>query len=259
MPILHAFPALSDNYIWLLHDAHEAWVVDPGEAAPVLQYLEAQGLHLSGVLLTHHHPDHTAGLTGLRERFAALPVYGPAHENLPEPVHRLHDGAVLSLLNQEVQVLHVPGHTLGHIAYHCPHWPKQPLLLSGDTLFSAGCGRLFEGTPAQMFHSLQRLAALPDTTLVCCTHEYTLSNLRFAQTVEPDNPAIAAHLQRCQRLREQNIPTLPSTLALEKTINPFLRCSEPTVQQAVSQRTGQPLNHPEAVFAALREWKNQFQ
>lgn len=251
---LHPIPALTDNYIWLLHNGQQAWVVDPGEAAPVQAYLTQHSLALAGILLTHHHHDHTGGVDGLRQTWGC-PVLGPAFEELPEPVQRVSEGTTVQALGLALRVLDVPGHTAGHVAYVVDgeHINGAPLLFCGDTLFSAGCGRLFEGTAAQMHASLQKIASLPDSTQVCCTHEYTLSNLKFALAVEPDNPDLPGHVAHCQALRAQGRPTLPSTLGLEKRINPFLRAHLPSVAQAVL-----PGGKPAEVFAALREWKNRF-
>lgn len=251
-------PAFSDNYIWALHDGQRAVVVDPGETTGVVAWLESEKVALDTILITHHHPDHTGGVAELRERTGAR-VIGPVRETMPEPLQRVDDGAVVEVLGHAFTVIAVPGHTAGHIAYYCPDVSGQPLLFCGDTLFSAGCGRLFEGTAAQMHASLTRLAALPGNTRVCCTHEYTLANLRFAQAVEPHNEALQAHATRCVALREQGVPTLPSTLALEKAINPFLRCGEPDVVRAAEKRAPQlPQSDAQTVFATLREWKNQF-
>lgn len=256
MPTLLPIPAFQDNYLWLLHDQQHAWVVDPGDAAPVQACLQQHGLTLQGILLTHHHADHTAGVAELRQAWNC-PVFGPAFETLPEPVQRVADGETLHLLGLGFQVLAVPGHTSGHVAYFAEVPNQAPLLFCGDTLFSAGCGRLFEGTPAQMHASLQKLAALPDNTRVCCAHEYTLSNLRFAQAVEPSNSDVAAHLLDCQALRSQGQPTLPSTVGQEKRINPFLRCHVPEVQ-AMARSQAPQATTPLEVFTALREWKNRF-
>lgn len=253
---LLALPAFSDNYIWMLHDGHAALVVDPGDAAPVQQALESRGLVLRGILVTHHHPDHVGGVDALRPLLQG-PVHGPARERIPEPFVPHADGDVVELLGLRFEVLDVPGHTAGHIAYRQLDTASAPLLFCGDTLFSAGCGRLFEGTPAQMSTSLARLAALPGDTQICCTHEYTMSNLRFASAVEPDNEALAAHLRHCAALREAGRPTLPSTVALERRINPFLRCTEPAVV-AAARGQGAASSGPVDVFAALREWKNRF-
>ncbi len=254
---LHPIPAFSDNYIWALHYGKQALVVDPGEASGVLAYLRTQGLTLRAILITHHHADHTGGVAELRTATDAA-VYGPVTEPMPEPLTRLDEGEHIDVLGLQFKVMHVPGHTAGHIAYHCANMDGAPLLFCGDTLFSGGCGRLFEGTPAQMLDSLDRLAALPADTRVCCTHEYTLSNLRFAQAVEPDNVALAAYASKCESLRQRNLPTLPSSMGLELSINPFLRSRHPQVAHSVQQHCGQPTLDDAGVFAALREWKNVF-
>jgi hydroxyacylglutathione hydrolase len=249
-------PAYVDNYIWMLHDGQQALVVDPGDAEPVILALQREGVHLQGILVTHHHADHTAGVDRLRQVTGA-PVFGPAHEPMPEPLQRLVGGEVVRLLGLEFQVLDVPGHTAGHIAYFCPSVDASPLLFCGDTLFSAGCGRLFEGTPEQMLASLDQLAALPDATRVCCTHEYTLSNLKFALEIEPGNAQLVAYNAHCQALRAQGQPTLPSTLALERQINPFLRSRQPTVVAAARRFDARGVDQA-GTFATLREWKNQY-
>jgi len=256
MRILHPLPAFTDNYIWAMALGPDAWVVDTGDAAPVLDWLDTQGLTLRGVWLTHHHADHTGGVATLRERTGAG-VWGPAFEVLPEPVQRVSGGDTVSALGLDFQVIEVPGHTAGHVAFYTPDFNGAPLLFCGDTLFSGGCGRLFEGTPAQMLASLDALAALPGPTRVCCTHEYTLSNLRFAQAVEPHNADLAAYRQWCETQRHNGLPTLPSTLAQEKKINPFLRSREPSVIQAVQQQASQA-DGEVGVFAALRQWKDTF-
>jgi hydroxyacylglutathione hydrolase len=256
MTQLVALPAFADNYIWMLHDGHGAVVVDPGDAAPVHAALDAQGLELQAILVTHHHRDHVGGVDALRQRLRG-PVLAPAHEPIPQPATPLRQGEQIEALGLRFEVLEVPGHTAGHIAYRQRDVDQAPLLFCGDTMFSAGCGRLFEGTAAQMHDSLSRLADAPPDTRVCCTHEYTLSNLRFAAAVEPHNPAIAEHTGRCLALRAQGLPTLPSTLALERQINPFLRCSEPAVV-AAARAQGAADDSPVAVLAALRAWKNRF-
>ncbi len=253
---LVALPAFNDNYIWLLHNGEQAWVVDPGDAGPVLQALQQWQLRLTGILVTHHHADHVGGIAALRQHLHG-PVYGPARENIPSPYLALRGGDVVDVLGMQFRVIDVPGHTAGHIAYAQQGEATRPLLFCGDTLFSAGCGRLFEGTPAQMASSLALLSALPADSQVCCTHEYTLSNLKFAAAVEPDNADVLHHTRHCQALREQGQPTLPSSLALERRINPFLRCSEPAVV-AAAQRQGATNDDAVAVLAALREWKNRF-
>lgn len=251
-------PAFSDNYIWLLHHAGQAAVVDPGEAGPVLQALDQLGLSLQTILVTHHHADHVGGVAELREATGAK-VYGPARERIPQPAQPLVQGQEVEVLGMRLSVLDVPGHTAGHIAFHGTPEGGAPLLFCGDTLFSGGCGRLFEGTPAQMLASLDSMAALPGATRVCCAHEYTLSNLQFARAVEPHNAALLHHSSLCERLRAQGQPTLPSTLAVEQDINPFLRTRIPAVA-AAAQRFAPSVDPTDAVavLAALREWKNEF-
>jgi len=253
---LLALPAFTDNYIWMLHDGHHAVVVDPGDAAPVHEALDRLQLVLAGILVTHHHGDHVGGIDALRARLQG-PVYGPARERIPQPFTPLNEGDAVELLGLRFSVIDVPGHTAGHIAYLQQGAPKAPLLFCGDTLFSGGCGRLFEGTPEQMHHSLSKLAALPADTRVCCTHEYTLSNLRFATAVEAGNAELAAYKLRCEQLREQGQPTLPSSIGTERSINPFLRAGVPEV---IASALAQGATGREAVpvFTALREWKNRF-
>lgn len=254
---LTALPAFEDNYIWLLHDDHHALVVDPGDARPVLDALQQHGLALTDILVTHHHPDHTGGVAALRQATGAR-VHGPARERIAQLDHPLQGGDAVQALGLRFQVLDVPGHTAGHIAFYVPGVNGAPLLFCGDTLFSGGCGRLFEGTPAQMLASLDRLAALPGATRVCCAHEYTLGNLRFALAVEPGNRPLLDYLRHCENLRAQGLPTLPSTLDMERAINPFLRSRENAVAQAVRTHAALETTDEAAVFAALREWKNLF-
>lgn len=219
-------PAFSDNYIWLLVKDDKAWAVDPGEATPVFKYLREKSLSLSGILLTHHHPDHTGGVAELLQQYH-VPVYGPEHSPAGALIsHPLqHDDDITLGDIATFSVITIPGHTLDHIAFYSA---AEKILFCGDTLFSGGCGRVFEGTYEQMYHSLLKLAALPDDTIVCCAHEYTLSNLRFAHFIEPYNYDIIEYQKRCESLREKNQPTLPSTIAQEKKVNPFLRCSNAT-------------------------------
>ena len=249
-------PAFADNYLWLLHDGKRALIVDPGDAEPVLRTLDQYDLQLESILVTHHHADHTGGVDALRQATGAK-VYGPATERIPEPFAPLREGDTVRALGLDFQVLDVPGHTSGHIAFYTPDMDGKPLLFCGDTLFSGGCGRLFEGTPAQMLASLDKLAALPGNTRVCCTHEYTLANLRFAVAVEPDNAELAAYQAQCQQLRAQGQPTLPGSISQEIQINPFLRTRQASVLAAV-HRFDASAHDEITVFAALRQWKNQF-
>jgi hydroxyacylglutathione hydrolase len=256
---LIALPAFADNYIWMFHDGVEAAVVDLGDCAPVLAALDRLGLQLGAILVTHHHQDHVGGLVGLRERLD-VPVYAPALESMPVTCIPLKSGDSVVTVGLRFEVIDVPGHTRGHIAYF--HDPRQtghaPLLFCGDTLFSAGCGRLFEGTPQQMHHSLQLLAGLPGDTRVCCAHEYTLSNLKFARAVEPRSAALAAYTDWCEQQRAAGLPTLPGRIDMETAVNPFMRCDDPAVIEAARQH-GCDSEDPVAVFTALRQWKNGFQ
>ena len=253
---LLALPAFADNYIWMLHDGARAVVVDPGDSAPVVDALDRLKLSLVGILVTHHHADHVGGIDALRPLLNG-PVHGPATERIPTPFIPHSEGDVVEILGLRFKVLDVPGHTAGHIAYAQLNEPTAPLLFCGDTLFSGGCGRLFEGTPAQMHQSLSKFAALPGDSRVCCTHEYTLSNLRFAAAVEPANESVMAYAALCQATRAAGQPTLPSNIALELQINPFLRCSQPDVV-SMARSKGAADSSAVAVLATLREWKNNF-
>lgn len=252
-----AVPAFDDNYLWLVHDGHYAMAVDPGDGAAVQAALERHQLQLSAILLTHHHADHTGGVAELLSRHP-VPAYGPAQEAIAGVSQPLIDGDVvsLSLPELQLQVLAVPGHTAGHLAYYSA---DQQALFCGDTLFAGGCGRLFEGSPAQMLHSLERLASLPDSTRVFCAHEYTISNLRFALAVEPDNPQLIKRFSEEQDKRQAGLPTVPSLIGLEKSTNPFLRIDQPAViASLLAQHRIAAVSDPVTHFAALREWKNQF-
>ena len=249
-------PAFEDNYIWCLHRNGEAWVVDPGDAAPVESFLTAKKLRLGGILITHHHRDHIGGLAQLAREYSLQTIYGPSNPAIAGITHRLGEGDRIELLGLTFAVLEVPGHTLDHIAYYSDSI-EPPLLFSGDTLFAAGCGRLFEGSAEQMYASLQKLASLPRSTEIYCTHEYTLANLRFALAVEPDNPAVMERATGAARRRQALQPTLPSTLQLELETNPFLRAHTPSVRSAV-QKLGDPASSNVQIFAAIRTWKDHF-
>ena len=253
---LIALPAFTDNYIWMLHDGHHAIVVDPGESAPVITALDASGLVLAAILVTHHHSDHVGGIEALRPRLQGK-VYGPQRERIPEPFVPLRDGDVVNELGLRFEVIDVPGHTSGHIAYFNATGAGAPILFCGDTLFSGGCGRLFEGTPAQMHKSLSRLAALPGDARVCCAHEYTLSNLKFARAVEPLNQDLLDYTAWCEAQRAAGQPTLPSSIKREREVNPFMRVADNAVVQS-ARAHGADSSEPVAVLAALRQWKNDF-
>ncbi|NHZ32626.1 hydroxyacylglutathione hydrolase [Massilia rubra] len=256
-----AVPAFKDNYLWLIHDGVHAAVVDPGDAAPVIAALAAHHLTLTAILLTHHHADHIGGVPDLlAHASASIPVYGPRAEAIATVTVPLDDGDLVDVpgLALALRVLSVPGHTLGHIAFlreqAAGHW-----LFCGDTLFAGGCGRLFEGTPAQMRASLARFLVLPSDTAVYCAHEYTLANLRFAAAAEPANDLIAERIAAETAKRARGVPTLPSTIGLEKATNPFLRDEQPgIVANLLALGKLDPHAPPGAAFAALRTWKNTF-
>ncbi|MCK8045213.1 hydroxyacylglutathione hydrolase [Shewanella sp. 1CM18E] len=251
-------PAFNDNYIWTLQTEQSTgvYVVDPGDAQVVIDYVTNKKLTLQGILITHHHHDHTGGIAALCAHFGKdIPVYGPQAENIQGISRPITAQATVTLegLELEAKVIQVPGHTLGHIAYLIDN-----LLFCGDTLFSGGCGRLFEGTAEQMYQSLSQLSELPDDTKVYCTHEYTLANLRFACAAEPNNQKLQEYVQQANQLRAQNIPTLPSSIGLEKAINPFLRADCAEIQQILAVQFQQPITNTLQSFALLRQWKDNF-
>lgn len=251
---IQAIPAFDDNYIWVIHNDTHGVVVDPGQADGVLDYFQQHQLTIAAILVTHHHYDHTGGVSKLT-RAQPCPVYGPMNPEIASvtTVCKEGDTVTIDALELEFQVIECPGHTLDHIAFYA-----QPWLFCGDTLFSAGCGRMFEGKPSQFVQSLNKLTALPNDTQVYCAHEYTQANLAFAAAVEPDNRAITEHQQRVSQLRELGNPSLPSVLSTELAINPFLRCHTQSVKDAAQQRAQTSLHSVDDVFACIRNWKDNF-
>lgn len=254
---MHPVRAFQDNYIWLIEPARapaQLVAVDPGESAPLIAALERRGASLAAILLTHHHPDHIGGVEDLTRRWP-VPVFGPEDERILPKIQPRHEGQRCDLkdLGLSFEILQVPGHTLSHIAFF-----GHGSLFCGDTLFSAGCGRMFEGNPPQMSASLSRLANLPPGTRVFCGHEYTAANLKFALAVEPENAAVLEYRAQVERVRAEGHPSLPSTLELEVKVNPFLRCEVASVRSAAERHAGRPLPSSAEVFGVLRAWKDGF-
>ena len=250
---LTALPAFDDNYIWTLEDdTQRALIVDPGQAAPVLKAASA-GMQPAAILLTHHHGDHIGGVAELLETWPQLPVYAPEDERITLDCERVSGGQQVNLAGFSLDVLAVPGHTTSHVAFF-----GHGHLFCGDALFSLGCGRMFEGTAAQMLASLKRLATLPAQTLLCCGHEYTVANAVFARHVDPTNAALQRRQQEAMDMRSRHLPTLPTTLGAELQCNPFLRTQAPAVIAAAQTWAGRALAEEVDVFAALRQWKDGF-
>jgi len=249
-------PIFTDNYVWSIINQKNGYVtlVDPGAAIPVINFLEDNDYKLEAILITHHHADHIGGVLELVQKYNPL-IYAPQGLNFSSLTHEVNDQSPVNLTKTDInfQVMAVPGHTLDEVAYYAPGY-----LFCGDTLFSAGCGRIFEGTPEQMLNSLQKINQLPGDTLVFCAHEYTLANLAFAKAVDPDNEAITQHIKHIKNLRAQHKPSLPSQLELEQQINPFLRVSTEAVKISAEKYTGRHLDKDVDIFAAIREWKNRF-
>lgn len=254
---VHPIHAFSDNYIWVIHNQTHAAVIDPGIASPVIEYLQSKRLQLSAILITHHHHDHTGGNAELLQSFN-VPVYGPHNESIATVSHPLREGDQVNLeeMSLNLTVLDTPGHTRGHIAYYGSN--PFNMVFCGDTLFACGCGRVFEGTAQQMYQSLQKLSQLPGDTLIFCTHEYTLGNIQFAKVVDPKNARLIDFEIAAQELRNRNVPTIPTTLILERKINPFIRCEQQEIINSAQNYSGKSLPDPIEVFTALREWKNNF-
>jgi len=248
-------PAFNDNYLWMIDTpAQYTVVVDPGDGKVVQDWLVHTHKTLDAILITHHHHDHIGGIALLQQHYT-VPVYGPDSAKIPQITHPLFEGDKLPIGDSYATVLSIPGHTLDHIAYY---FEAEEALFCGDTLFAGGCGRLFDGSPQQLHHSLTRLAALPDSTQVYSAHEYTQSNLQFALAIEPDNAQLQQRIADVNHLRQQQRPTLPTTIAKEKQTNPFVRCHHDSVRQAVAQHWQQPYSSDESTFAHLRRWKDNF-
>jgi hydroxyacylglutathione hydrolase len=252
MLTLICLPAFTDNYIWVLHDGQHAVAVDPGDPAPLVAFLDAHQLGLTAVLITHHHRDHTGGNTLLRQRYGCA-IYAPDNPRIPAVSHTLRGGDAVNIAEPalHLDVLATPGHTLDHISY-----VGHGHVFCGDTVFGCGCGKLFEGNPAMMAASLDAILTLPDATRVCCAHEYTLSNIDFAKTIDGDNPALLERERADRELRAQGRPTLPSTLALEKATNPFLRFHDPDMTAFAARYLNRPHPGPAEVFGAIRAAKD---
>lgn len=254
---VHPIHAFSDNYIWVIHNHTHAAVIDPGIASPVIEYLLSKKLQLSAILITHHHHDHTGGNTELLQSFD-VPIYGPHNESIATVSHPLRDGDQVNLKEMSLNliIIDTPGHTLGHIAYYGSN--PFNMVFCGDTLFACGCGRVFEGTTQEMYQSLQKLSQLPGDTLIFCSHEYTLGNIQFAKVVDPKNSQLIDFEIAARELRNRNVTTIPTTLTLERKINPFIRCEQQEVINSAQNYSGKLLPDPVAVFTALRAWKNHF-
>jgi hydroxyacylglutathione hydrolase len=247
--------AFEDNYIWAIRDTikKQVWVVDPGQAKPVLSYLKQHNLTLAGILITHHHWDHTNGVAELVDAYPEITVYGPAHSKFSGITHSLDAGDTIHVMGLPLTVLRTPGHTLDHICY-----TNDTLCFTGDTLFSAGCGRLFEGSAEQMWHSFQQFSQFSDETLIYCTHEYTSANLAFATAVEPSNDNIKAHIDWVTGQRKKGQPSLPTHFGLERQINPFLRAHFAHMRDHLPQHLANHTSHPWSNFAQIRAWKDEF-
>ncbi len=252
-------PAFNDNYIWMLVDSKSPYcfVVDPGDGDTVIAACHESRLSLGGILITHHHADHTGGIAKLTMNHS-VPVYGPAREKIKGITHPLSEGDRITIFGHSLKIFETPGHTAGHISYFGDWKEQDPVLFCGDTLFAGGCGRLFEGTARQMRQSLTKLAGVPGNTLIYCAHEYTQANLAFAREVEPANNALAERYQKVVELREKNRPTVPSIMADELDTNPFMRSDQPEVKHSAEQYSGEVISSADDTFAAIRRWKDNY-
>ena len=255
MPSILSVSAFSDNYIWLLCDDKQRYaaIIDPGDATPVIETLEKEKIQPTAILITHRHSDHVAGIVALLKKYPKLPVYGPKTEKIPKRTHAVQQGDSIDLqeIGIKLNVLNTFGHTAGHISYYA-----NKLLFCGDTLFSNGCGRIFDGRIEDLHHSLEKIAKLPPDTQIFCTHEYTLDNIGFAKWIEPDNKNLLEHETACRALIDADKPTLPTLLSDELKTNPFLRCNEKNVIKKAEQFSGESLNNSLDVFIAVRHWKD---
>ncbi len=261
-------PAFSDNYIWLICDKNQQYavIVDPGDATPVINTLEKESIQPVAIFITHFHADHVGGVGQLVEKYLNLPVYGPAKEKIPHITHPLNGGETIHIdeIDTDFQVINVHGHTAGHIAYYTeekcsdqyPNQHQEARLFCGDTLFAAGCGRVFDGTMKDLHDSLAKITSLPEDTLIYCAHEYTLDNIGFAKWVEPNNADLLAREKSSEALRDNHQPTVPSRLSLELKTNPFLRTHLPHVIDRIAETTNKPLKNTTDVFTAMRIWKD---